>query len=254
MKTILKIVLTIYLFSTILVSLFSFIYLHFQTNVVFLAIIILAFFTSYLMSVWFRLLLKTKPYHGQYREQLLGFAKKHGFQLENIYVRDSKHSNACAFGLWNKKYITFNSFTLENHPWDEIEGVMAHELGHHANKGIYIYTTLASTILIVMSWINVAIYLYFNQDLTSLFLICIATSVFLLPVILFTSRTMEGFADKYAKKILKDPSSLGRFFERMLENEKKLGEKVPKNPAWFIKIFFTHPWFDDRIKLMKNNN
>ena len=203
------------------------------------------------MSIWFGLLLKTKPYIGQYRQQLLDFAKKQGFQLENIYIRDSKHSNACAFGLWNKKSVVFNSFTLENHPWDEIEGCMAHELGHHANNGIYIYTIIVSIILIVISWVNVMIYSSFNQNLFSFFLVCVATSALLLPFISFFSRTMEGRADDYAKKALKDPSSLGRFFERLIENEKKLGESIPKNPSMFTKIFFTHTWFYDRITLMK---
>ena len=206
------------------------------------------------MSLWFRLFLKTRPYIGEYRQQLLNFSKNLGFQLENIYVRDSKHSNAFAFGLWNKKCVTFNSFTLENHPWDEIEGCMAHELGHHVNNGIYIYTALVSIILIVMSWINVTIYLSFHQNLFSLFLICVTTSALLLPFISFFSRTMERQADNYAKKTLKDSSSFGRFLERMIENEKKLGESIPKNPDLFTKIFFTHPWFYDRIMLMKNNS
>lgn len=254
MSTITKIVLGIYLFSTFLITLFSEIHLYFQSNFVFLIILILTFLVSYSMPIWLRLLLKAKSYSGEYRKQLLDFSKERGFQLEHIYIVDNKHSNAFTCGLWNKKSVFFNSFTLEKHPWDEIEACMAHELGHHAHNGLYIYTILISTILIVMSFVNVLIYNFLSQNSFTLFLICLVTSALLLPVISFISRTMEGQADIYAKKTLKDPSSFGRFLERLVENEKKLGETVPENPPLFVQIFFTHPWFFDRIKFMENKS
>lgn len=204
------------------------------------------------MPLWFKLFLKTKPYYGKYRGQLLEFARKQGIFLNNIYIKGSNRSNACSFGLWNNKAVTFNSLTLEKHPYEEIEGVMAHELGHHANFGIYIYTIIVAVLLTLLSLTNFVIYSFFGVNLIQFFIICLATSTLALPIVFMISRFMEGLADKYAVKILKDPSTLGDFLERMLKYEEEAGETWPKNPTFLIRVFLTHPWIYDRIKLTKN--
>lgn len=247
----LKRFLGIYILGAVLVSICSMLYFFYKSNTVFASIFVVTFIISYLMPLWFRLFLKTKTCHGKYRKQLLDFAKLHGFTLKDIYIRESNRSNACSFGLFNNKVVTFNSLTMEKHPYEEIEGVMAHELGHHANLGIYIYTSIVGVLLISLSLVNVGLLSYFGESPIYLLLICLITSALILPFVLMISRFMEHQADLYAVKILKDPSSLGRFLERMLKFEEQTGDKWPKSPSPILRFFLFHPWIYDRITLSK---
>ncbi len=247
----LKRVLVIFGVGVLFIASASFSYFYFRSYLVFFIIVILSFVISYLMPLWFRLFLKTHSYTGKYKEPLLSYAKKHNVRLRNIFAMKSKRSNACAFSFLNNKTVCYNINTLDNHPWDEIEGVMAHELGHHANYDIYFYTATVALILILSSLVNVTFYSFLPQNLLYLLLISIITSTLLLPIVLAISRWREGMADTYAKRILDEPAKLARFLERMLIYEEKAGEKVSKNLTFVHAVFLTHPWVYNRIRYLK---
>lgn len=246
-----KRILSIYGIEVLLVASATFSYFYFHSDIVFFAIIVLSFLISYLMPLWFRLFLKARPYKGKYKEQLLSYADKHNVDLRNLFAMQSKRSNACAFSFLNNKTVCYNSNTLDNHPWDEIEGVMAHELGHHANKDIYFYTATIAVILILSSLTNIIVYSFLPQNLFYLLIVSIITSTILLPIVLAISRWREGMADTYAKKILDEPAKLARFLERMLVYEEKAGEKISKHLSFVHAVFLTHPWVYDRIRYLK---
>lgn len=203
------------------------------------------------MPLVFRLFLKARPYDGKYKENLLSYAREHGVNLRNLYSMPSKRSNASAFGFLNNKTVCFNTNTLEYHPWDEIQGVMAHELGHHVNGDIYFYTTVVALILITCSFVNSIVYSFFPQNFYYLLLISFIASTILLPIVLAISRWREGMADTYAKRILDESATLARFLERMIMYEEKAGEKISKNLPITHAIFFTHPWVFQRISYLK---
>ena len=248
----LKNILTIYLAGLILVTFATLAFLYFKSYWVFFVLTVLVFVVSYLMPLWFRLFLKARIYNGKYKSRLIEFSKKQNVHLRDIYLMESKRSNACAFSFGDNKTVCFNSNTLDNHPWDEIEGVMAHEIGHHANGDIYVYSTIIAVILIVSSWINVTVYSFLPPNFYYLIAICIVTATILLPIVLRISRWREQMADNYAKTILNEPAKLARFLERMLTYEEKAGDKISNNLTFYDKIFLTHPWVFNRIRSLKS--
>lgn len=237
-----------YLIGFLLLSFCTFFYFYFRNPLVLTGIIVLVFVASYLMPTWFKLFLKAKPYKGLYKKQLMKFSEQAKISIREIYVRKSARSNAFAASYWNNKSIIFNSSVLKKHPFDEIEAVMAHELGHHINRDIYLYTSIFAIVLSFVSWASVTGNLIFQ---TNLWLSNFITSIILLPIILLVSRWREGLADSYAKRILGDPSTLARFFERLIDFERKDGVEISKDANFFSRIFLTHPWVYDRIRFLK---
>jgi STE24 endopeptidase len=77
---------------------------------------------------------------GALRDRVIALASSLKFPLKNIYVIDgskrSSHSNAYFFGVipgGNKHIVIFDTLIEKSTP-DEIEAVLAHELGHYANN------------------------------------------------------------------------------------------------------------------------
>ena len=77
---------------------------------------------------------------GALRDRVVALASSLKFPLKHIYVIDgsrrSSHSNAYFFGVipgGNKHIVIFDTLIEKSTP-DEIEAVLAHELGHYANN------------------------------------------------------------------------------------------------------------------------
>jgi len=93
---------------------------------------------------------------GELRSRIESLANKLKFPLKHLYEIDgskrSSHSNAYFFGLpWSKHIVIFDTLIKESKP-DEVEAVLAHELGHwyymHPTKmllvsQLHIFTILA---------------------------------------------------------------------------------------------------------------
>ncbi|KAG8849646.1 hypothetical protein FRB96_000672 [Tulasnella sp. 330] len=78
---------------------------------------------------------KLSPLHeGTLRTRIEGLAGGLNFPLKHLYVIDgskrSSHSNAYFYGLpWSKHIVIFDTL-IQKTPEDQIEAVLAHELGH----------------------------------------------------------------------------------------------------------------------------
>ncbi len=243
-----KRILFIYLAGVLLLILSSYLFYYNPAIKATIISALLIFITSYLMPFWFKLFLKAKSYRGKFRKKLLDFSKKNGIELNDILVIESKRSNACAFSFANNATVCFNSNTLKNHPYPEIEGVMAHEIGHHTNNDIHTYEFFILLFLQIGVFLNMILLLIINRENSFLILTSFLTGLVLLPVALAISRWREGKADEYAKEVLKKPKDFGDFLKRMIEYDKKFGGKINKNPSLLFKLLGTHPLLYDRIK------
>lgn len=84
-----------------------------------------------------------------------------GFQFNGVFVMDgsrrSAHGNAYFSGLGNNKRIVFFDTLLENLSPDEIEAVLAHELGHfrrrHVRKRLALMAVLSLAGLAALGWL-----------------------------------------------------------------------------------------------------
>lgn len=242
-KKVFLITATLYTIGSVISFGFALAYLQFQNLIIFPIILLIAFFVAYCMPFGFVVFTTAKPYYGKYRSKLLFFADKRGLPLREIYIRESKMSNAMSMGFGNTRSVLFNSNLLKKDSWKEIEGVMAHELGHHHNKDIFIYTLIIAFAISLVVLIDIFLYSIFLK-LTNVFYINLVNAFLALQTVLFLLRWRESLADKYAKAILKDTAGLENFLSKL---------KVPSKFSWYYLLFIAHPWPSDRIKKLRGN-
>ena len=139
-----------------------------------------------------------------------------GFQSEGVYVVDgsrrSAHGNAYFTGFGKNKRIVFYDTLLETLSEDEVEAVLAHELGHfkrhHIKKSLLIslLTTLLGFALLAWlmgsSWFYTALGVEMASTHTALLLFVLTMPVFVYfisPLFSALSRKHEFEADEFAK-------------------------------------------------------
>ena len=141
-----------------------------------------------------------------------------GFKSQGIYVMDgsrrSGHGNAYFTGLGNNKRIVFFDTLLNTLDEDQIEAVLAHELGHfrrkHVIKNMGVMALLSLIGLAVLGWASAESWFYTGLGVSSqsnamalvLFMLVIPVfSFFLHPMMTALSRKYEFEADDYAASV-----------------------------------------------------
>lgn len=224
---------------------------HTRFNPFILLFIVVVLFISYYTPQLLRLLFRGKQYTGKHAQSLLDFAQSKRTILKALFVIPAKSSNAYSCGLGGNKTVVFHSKTLELHPIDELEGVMAHELGHYANKDQLFLSGLVMVILLGTTFVSGA--LRYSRFGSTLLLESFVETTLLFPVVLIILQWRERLADAYAKRILDDPEKFVRFFERVVRaEEKRTGKKIQSHPNPILKFLRTHPTINDRIEFLRS--
>ncbi len=140
-----------------------------------------------------------------------------GFKSNGIFVMDgsrrSAHGNAYFSGIGNKKQIVFFDTLMEQLNAEEIEAVLAHELGHfrmhHIRKRIISMGAISLASLAVLGWLIQQNWFYTGLGVSTpsnyialvLFMILAPLiGFFLTPIMSMLSRKHEFEADAYASK------------------------------------------------------
>ena len=149
------------------------------------------------------------------RERVEQLLKRCGFQSNGIFVMDgsrrSSHGNAYFTGFGNSKRIVFFDTLLESLDADEMEAVLAHELGHfrhhHVRNRLLMmaaFSLLGFSLLgwlVGQSWFFSSLGVAVPSDSAALLLFLLVTPVFTLfisPISAFFSRRQEFEADSFA--------------------------------------------------------
>ncbi len=140
---------------------------------------------------------------------------RNGFKSHGIFVMDgstrSTHGNAYFTGLGANKRIVFFDTLMEDLSYDEIEAVLAHELGHfkcnHIRKRISVLATVFLIGLAILGWLinEPWFYIGLGVDQVSTYIALMlfvmvspAFTFFLQPLFSFISRQHEFEADDFA--------------------------------------------------------
>ena len=152
---------------------------------------------------------------GDLKTRIETLLQRCGFHCSNLFVMDgsrrSSHGNAYFTGFGtSKRIVLFNTLLNKLNP-EEIEAVLAHELGHfhyhHIWKRLLAIAALALGILWLCSWLFRQDWFYYGlgmrqQDLASALALLMLTLPFFLfpvsPVMNRWSRMHEFQADAYA--------------------------------------------------------
>jgi STE24 endopeptidase len=192
-------------------------------------------------------------------ERLIALADRAGAPVMGVFrfdmSRRTKSANAGLTGLGNTRRIILGDTLLDEFTSDEIETVLAHELGHHVNQdiplGIAVGTglTLGGLYLtsLVLNWGVRAYGFQSVSDLAALPLFAICLAIYNLgtaPLSNSFSRWRENLADAYALQLTGDGAAYASALKRL--SDQNLAEVDP--PAWVEFFLHSHPALRKRIQ------
>ncbi len=237
-----------------------------------LAWIIISLFSIFMAEFYSTLIVplfnKQKPLEeGELKEKISEFAKRAGFQLDNVYVIDnskrSTKANAYFTGLGKKKRIVLFDTLLNDFTPDEIVAILSHEIGHYKKR--HIHKSL------VLSLINTGIVLYlfglfvgkdvFSQALgaeeAKFHLGAIVFMVLYSPVSTVTGILMNKLSRKNEREADGFAAQHGQS-QHLINALKKLARENLSNLTphpWHVFLNYSHPPLAERVKqLMYDSN
>lgn len=200
--------------------------------------------------------------HKELEQRLLTLAKNANTKVQGVFKFDmskrTKAANAALTGIGNTRRIILGDTLINEFTLDEVETVLAHELGHHVNKDIpFLITsgTLLTTLgLFIASLVlNFAVsYFSFTSPadiaaFPALMLILSAYGLLTSPLENALSRWRENMADDYALTSTKKGEAFASAFTRLANQN--LGEIDPEK--WVVFMFYSHPPLGKRIEKAK---
>ncbi|MHB1653361.1 MAG: M48 family metallopeptidase [Desulfitobacteriaceae bacterium] len=184
------------------------------------------------------------------QEQLSAFLKRAGLEHVKIYTWPTKKSrvaNALVSGYLQKN-VYISDYILHNCTTEEIEGILAHEIGHLKKHHLWIRYALILVTMPMFYLIGEFMDIYEKQIAhipiwVGLLIMGVVIIVYFIFVLLYLIRTQEREADKYVLRLGVQPAN----FISALKKLAKLNHMVMK----FNRVdekFQTHPSFSRRIK------
>jgi STE24 endopeptidase len=188
---------------------------------------------------------------------------KIGFEHSGIFVMDaskrSSHGNAYFTGFGKTKRIVFFDTLLKQLNPEELEAVLAHELGHFKLKHIFKMILFSA----ILSFIGFAVIgkLYFMQDFYQAHFISTQSSYmalllfslvsplytfFLTPITASRSRKHEYEADSFAAKY----SDANQLVKALVKLYKENASTLTPDPM-YSKFYYSHPTANERIFALK---
>jgi STE24 endopeptidase len=193
------------------------------------------------------------------KSRLVGLSERAGTRVRGVYKwnlsEKSKKANAALTGLGNTRRIILADTLLENYSADEIEAVLAHELGHHVHGHILKSIAVQAGITLFGFWAANWV-LHYAVERTHMFvtvsdfanlpllvLVSAVLSFLLLPALNAYSRYNERQADRYAFQSI---ANVGPFISSMNKlADQNLAERSPSR--WVEWFFQSHPAISRRV-------
>jgi STE24 endopeptidase len=192
--------------------------------------------------------------------RLTRLAERAGARVRGVYRFDMSsktvEANAAVVGLGNTRRIILGDTLLANFSPDEIETVLAHELGHHVHgdlgKGILVQSglTLGGLWLasLVLRW-GVTLFGFGDiADVAAMPLLALAMGAFgliTMPLSNTYSRWRESMADRYALETTRKPQAFATAMTRLADQN--LSEADPER--WVEVLLYSHPAISRRVAM-----
>src|SRR5215467_4989333 len=196
--------------------------------------------------------------------RLVRLGERAGTRVRGVYKwhlsEKSKKANAALTGLGNTRRIILADTLLSDYSADEIEAVLAHELGHHVHRHIFKSILVQAGITLLGFWVaNSALHYAIERrhmfetlsDFANLPLLALVSTLLgflLLPALNAYSRFNERQADRYAFRSIAN-------IEPFISSMNKLAEQnlAERRPSKFVEWFFhSHPAISRRIAVAED--
>jgi STE24 endopeptidase len=191
--------------------------------------------------------------------RLISLAKRAGTRVRGVFTIDlstrTTAANAALMGLGNTRRIVLGDTLMKEYSADEIETILAHELGHHVHgdvwRGIAVQTALTLIGLFLadrlLRW-GVATFGFEGlADVAAFPLVAIAVggvAVLALPLANAYSRWREGLADQFSLEMTGNPQAFISSMTKLANQNLSEAEPEP----WAEFLLYSHPAIGKRIK------
>jgi STE24 endopeptidase len=201
--------------------------------------------------------------HAELAERLMKLAERAHTRVRGVFKFDmskrTKAANAALTGIGNTRRIVLGDTLVNEFSTDEIESVLAHELGHQVHRDIPLLIafetvmTLAGLYLasLALGWAVGAFGFSGPADVAGLPALGIVLGAFGLitqPLGNAFSRWRERMADEYALQSTGKTEAFATAFVRLANQN--LGEIDPEK--WVVFMFYDHPPLGERIQMAES--
>lgn len=191
------------------------------------------------------------------RARVISLMDRAGFTAKGFFVMDgsrrSAHSNAFFTGFGSAKRVVFFDTLLKQLNGDEMEAVLAHELGHfkhqHILKMMITSFVLSLFGLALLGWLSQQIWFFtglgvlpnLNSDNSAIALLLFMLvlplfTFFVSPLSSYRSRKFEFQADAYAA----EQSNSKALASALLKLYQDNASTLTPDP-WYVAFYYSHP-------------
>jgi len=201
--------------------------------------------------------------HKDLADRLLKLAERAKTKVRGVFKydmsRQTKAANAALTGIGNSRRIVVGDTLINEFTTDEIETVLAHELGHHVHRDLTVLITFGILITTVglyvaslgLNWAIGAFGFTSSADVAALPALGLIFGIYdflTMPLNNAISRWREGMADDYALQATGKHEAFASAFTRLANQN--LGEIDPEE--WVVFMFYSHPPLGERIEKARN--
>ena len=209
----------------------------------------------------FPIFYKFKPLdeeHADLADRLIRLAERAGTRVRGVYQFDmsrrTKAANAALTGLGNTRRILLGDTLINEFTADEIETVLAHELGHHVHRDLPVGLLVESAITlgglylasVGLNW-GVAVFGFESPaDIAALPLFALVLGIYglvTMPLSNAYSRWRERRADAYALEVTGKGEAYASALTRLANQN--LADAEPEE--WVEMLLYSHPALSKRI-------
>jgi STE24 endopeptidase len=199
------------------------------------------------------------------RRRLMNLAKRAQAQIAGVFTIDLSSkgttANAMLAGLGKTRSIILGDTLLHQYTAEEIEVILAHELGHHLHRDIpkliavqaamvllafYLTGLVLKASLIPLDFKGMADVAAFPL----LFLSLVAFGLIITPFVNAYSRYIEASADEAALEMTADPQAFITAMTKL--TDQNLAVAAPSR--WVEFLFYDHPPYTKRVGLARRYN
>ena len=196
--------------------------------------------------------------HADLAARLTALAAQAGARVSGVYRFDmskrTKAANAALTGIGNTRRIILGDTLLSEFTGDEVETVIAHELGHHVHRDIPVGIVVSGVLTLVGLFLaaqvlnigETALGLSGPADVAALPLLVISLGLFglvTMPLNNAYSRWREVRADRYALEATRKPQAFANAMTRLANQN--LADADPE--PWVVLLLYSHPPIRDRL-------
>ena len=193
------------------------------------------------------------------KSRLVSLCEKADTSVRGVYEMDmsrkTRAANAALVGLGNTRRIVLGDTLLDRYEPDEVEAILAHELGHHKNRDMWKGLVFQSAVSLLGFYLAYMVLNAYSSSFGSrgpadvaafplLTLTIAGVSLLFLPTSNAFSRHLERRADAFALRLTGNPRAFVSMMGKL--GRQNLSEFAPNPLVEFI--LFSHPSVSKRIR------